>query len=234
MPINPKVPTKITKEMTYAVLPDRLPPIPVEQMTPEQRQVAEEICAGPRGELKGPMWPVLRNPAYARHLQGVGSYIRFECKLDKRINEMTALMGARAWTQQYAWNAHYPVALKAGLSPAVADAIGEGRRPQGMKEDEEIVYDFVTELLTNKGVCDPTYERMVGKFGEAGMVDIIGILGWYSTMAMFLNVARSALADGRPLPLAPVPPQIKSVTPGAVSAADYKLTETQQREFEKR
>ena len=103
-----------------------------------------------------------------------------------------------------------------------------------MKEDEEIVYDFITELLANKGVCDPTYGRMVSKFGEAGMVDIIGILGWYSTMAMFLNVARSALADGRPLPLAPVPPHIKSTTPGAVSATDYKLTETQQREFDAR
>ncbi len=91
------------------------------------------------------------------------------------------------------------------MKPAIIEAIAEGRRPTDMAGDEEIAYDFVTELLATKGVCDKTYERAVAKYGEAGVVDIIGIVGYYSMIAMVMNVARTAIPDGKPLPLAPFP-----------------------------
>jgi len=94
------------------------------------------------------------------------------------------------------------------LKPAVAEAIAEGRRPAGMAEDEEIVYDFLTELLVNKSVCDATYERALRRFGEQGVIDIIGISGYYGLLAMVMNVARTAVPEGNPLPLAPLPQQI--------------------------
>lgn len=221
-------------EMRYAVLPDRMPPLKEEQLTEEQKEAAADIAAGPRGEVKGPYWPILRSPGYMRVMEKVGEYFRFRVGLNKRLCEMTALIGARAWTQQFEWNAHYPVALRAGVKPEIADAIGEGRRPRGMAADEELLYDFVNELMTNKSVCDDTYARAKELFGERGIIDIIGCLGYYSTLAMVMNVARSTLSDGRPLPLTPVPAQLKSVMPNSLDSTNFTLTEAQKREFEGR
>ena len=115
-------------------------------------------------------------------------------------------MTARQLTQQYEWNAHYPLALKAGLKPDAAAAIAAGRRPEGMAEDEEIVYNFVAELLQNKSVSDPTYARVLTKFGEQGVIDTTGLVGYYATLAMILNVARSpAQPDSTAPKLAPFP-----------------------------
>lgn len=196
-------------EMSYAVLPDRMPPIPQDRMTDAQKQAIAELVAGPRGSLRGPFNALLRSPELMRRVQKVGEYLRFQGVLDMRINEMAALLGARAMTQQYEWNAHVPHALRAGLKPAVIEAIAEGRRPTGMAEDEEICYDFVTELLANKGVCDATYARAVKKFGEQGVIDIIAVVGYYTLLAMIMNVARTAIPDGKPLPLAPLAGQIR-------------------------
>ena len=221
-----------TTEMTYAILPDRMPPIPFEKMTDEQRKAAAEFIAGPRGEVRGPFWPLLRSPAFMMSVQSAGLYTRYYCPLDKRINEMATLMGVRTWTQQYIWNAHYGKAIKAGLKPSIAEAIAEGRRPTGMAEDEEILYDFLTEVFTNKSVSDPTYEKTVAKFGESGLIDIIGIVGVYMMLGMIMNVTRTALTDGRPLPLVPAPAPLRSLMPGTVSADNYKLIPSQQKEFD--
>lgn len=196
-------------EVSYAVLPDRMPPIPQDRMTDAQKQAIAELVAGPRGSLRGPFNALLRSPELMRRVQKVGEYLRFQGVLDMRINEMAALLGARAMTQQYEWNAHVPHALRAGLKPAVIEAIAEGRRPTGMAEDEEICYDFVTELLANKGVCDATYARAVKKFGEQGVIDVIAVVGYYTLLAMIMNVTRTAIPDGKPLPLAPLPLQVR-------------------------
>ena len=145
---------------------------------------------------------------------------------------MATLMGARAWTQQYAWNAHYGKAVKAGLKPSTLEAIAEGRRPPEMHADEEILYDFVTEVLANKSASDATYERTVKQFGEAGVIDILGIVGYYSMLAMIMNVARTAFTDGRPLPLIPTPVQLRSLMPGTVSPDDYTMHPSQAKEFD--
>ena len=220
-------------EMRYEVLPDRMPPIPEHQLTDAQREAKRDIEAGARGELRGPYWPILRSPGFLKSVHRVGEYTRYHCPLDHRINEMATLIGARAWTQQYAWNAHYGKALKAGLKAEIAHAIAEGRRPEGMAKDEETLYDFLTELLANKSVSDPTYAKAVAEFGEAGVIDILGIVGYYSMLAMIMNVARTRMTDGRPLPLAPTPVQMRLLTPGAASPDDYSMLASQAREFDR-
>ena len=190
--------------MNHAVAQDRMPRIPDDKLTADQKKAAAELIAGPRGVLQGPFVPLLRSPDFMSRVQKVGEYIRFACPLEKRINEMAAIMAARHWTQQYEWVAHYRQALEAGLKPAVADAIAEGRRPAAMAADEEIVYEFLTELFANKSVSDPTYARAVAKFGEPGVIDLIGIVGYYALLAMVMNVARTPVAEGSKL-LAPLP-----------------------------
>ena len=199
------------KEMRYAVLPDRMPAIPPDKMTDAQKKVAAEIAAGPRGKVEGPYWPILRSPGFAHSVQGVGAYFRYHCPLDRRINEMAALIAARSWSQQFEWDVHILQALGAGLKPAVAEAIAEGRRPEEMAEDEKILYDFLAELLANKGVSDPTYAKTVAKFGEPGVIDILGIAGYYTMLAMIMNVGRTSLLEGRLLPLNPAPFQLRSL-----------------------
>ena len=192
-------------EARYAILPNRMPPIPTEKMTEAQKKVAAAIAAGPRGKVEGPYWPIIRSPGLTEALQDVGAYYRYRCPLERKINEMVALMAARSWSQQFVWDVHILQALDAGLKNEIALALAEGRRPAAMAEDEEIAYDFVTELLATKGASDPTYARTVAKFGEEGTIDIIGIVGYYSLLAMIMNVARTPLLEGRPFPLAPAP-----------------------------
>jgi len=199
------------KQTTIGIAPERMPAIPADKMTAAQKQAAAALAAGPRGDVKGPFVSLLRSPDFMDRVQRVGEYIRFRCPLDKRINEMAAAITARHWTQQFEWWAHARQALEAGLKPAIAEAIAEGRRPAGMAEDEEIVYDFLTELLVNKGVCDTTYERALRKFGDQGVIDIIGISGYYGLLAMVMNVTRTAVPEGNPLPLAALPLQTRPV-----------------------
>ncbi len=176
---------------------ERFPAIPPEQWTEEQKKVAATIAAGPRGELRGPFLALLRSPGLAQTVQQVGEYLRFKSPLDRRIAEMATLIAARHWTQQYEWQSHYKHAMKAGLSPAIAQAIAEGRRPQGMAADEEALHDLLTEVLHNHGVCDDTYGRAVRLFGEQGVIELIAVAGYYAMLAMILNVGRKALPAGQ-------------------------------------
>lgn len=194
-----------SKRIRYIVAPERMPVIPVEQMTPAQKQAAEEIAAGPCKAVMGPFVALLRSPELMSRVQKVGEYIRFVCPLDKRINEFAAIIIARHWNQQFEWWAHYSQALAAGLDTAIADAIGDGRRPAAMAEDEAAVYDLLTEVLNNKGTSDATYTRAVATFGEQGVIDLLGVAGYYTLLAMVMNVARTAVPNGTPLPLTSLP-----------------------------
>ncbi|MBS1218828.1 MAG: hypothetical protein H6R21_1961 [Proteobacteria bacterium] len=177
--------------------PERLPRIPQELWNDEQKKVAAAIVAGPRGEVRGPFIALLRSPGLAGPIQQVGEYLRFRSPLERRIAEMATLMAARHWTQQYEWQSHHKHALKAGLSPALAEAIAEGRRPAGMATDEEALYDMLTEALHNRSVCDATYARAIIIFGEQGVIELLAIAGYYAMLAMILNVARIALPTGQ-------------------------------------
>jgi len=176
-----------------AIAQDRMPPIPADKLTPAQKHVLEIVTAPPRGPAAaaGPFVPLLRSPELMNRLQAVGGYLRFNNSLPPKLVEIAALMTARQFTQQYEWDGNYPLALKAGLPPDVANAIGAGRRPDKLADDEEPVYNFISELLQNKSVSDPTYARMVAKYGEQGVIDAAGLVGYYSTLAMIMNVARS-------------------------------------------
>ena len=173
----------------FALTGERMPQIPLEKMTPAQRGVAEGIMNGPRGRMSGPFNAWLRSPELADRLQKVGEYVRFHTSLEKRINEMAILMTAQAWGAQYEWYAHAPLALKAGLDPAVITALGAGRKPDNMKEDEAVAWEFVTQLRRDHSVDDATYARAAEKFGEAGIVDLIAVNGYYDVVSMTLNVA---------------------------------------------
>jgi 4-carboxymuconolactone decarboxylase len=175
----------------------RMASIAPEKMSEAQKKSAEELASGPRGRVSGPFNVLLRSPELMSPLQKVGEYLRFRCQLDRRIAEMATLIAARHWTQLYEWNAHHPLALKAGLKPEIAQAIAEGRRPTGMAADEEVVYDVLTEALQNKSVSDVTYERGLKQFGEQNLVDLLAIAGYYAMLALLLNVARTPLPEGR-------------------------------------
>jgi len=176
---------------------ERMSTIAPETMTDAQRKAAEEVASGPRGSVRGPFNVMLRSPELMSPLQKVGEYLRYRSALDRRIAEMATLIAARHWTQNYEWSAHHPLALKAGLKAEIADAIAEGRRPAGMAQDEEIVYDLLTETLQNKSVSDVTYERAVKQFGERNVVDLVALAGYYALLGMLMNVARTDLPEGQ-------------------------------------
>jgi 4-carboxymuconolactone decarboxylase len=175
-----------------ALTGERMAEIPLDKMTPAQRGVADSIMSGPRKSLSGPFNAWLRSPELAERLQKVGEYLRFNTSLDKRLNEMAIIMTAHHWGSQYEWYAHAPLALKAGLDPAIVTALGEGRKPETMKEDEAIVWEFSTQLRRDHNVDEAIYARAVDKFGEQGVMDLIAVNGYYDLVSMTLNVAHVA------------------------------------------
>jgi len=182
-------------------MPDRFPVLPLDAMTPAQRAAAEAIMAGPRKGLRGPFNAWLRSPELAARLQKVGEYIRFETSLPRRLNEFAILITARVWTAQFEWYAHHPLAIEAGLNPAVAADLAAGNRPAAMADDEAAVYDFVTELNRDRAVSDATFAAARDALGEQGVVDLIGVCGYYTAVSMTLNVARAPLPEGVEAPL---------------------------------
>ena len=177
---------------------DRMPPLQKEQLSEEQTQALAEFVAA-RGQPTGPWNVLLRSPELMKRTRGLSDYLRFESVLPGYLREFAILMTARQWGQSYEWNAHYPLAIDEGFSADMAQAIAEGRRPDGMLEDEEILYDFILELQRNHSVSDATYARAVERFGEQGVVETVSLVGYYTMISMILNTARTPLpADTAP------------------------------------
>jgi 4-carboxymuconolactone decarboxylase len=171
------------------------------EMTEAQRQAYDAIIAGPRGGARGPFNALLRSPELADCVQRVGEYVRFKSSLPARLNELAILVVARYWSAQYEWYAHRELALKAGLEERITADLALGRRPANMKDDEAAVYDFCTELHEKKSVSDATYATALSKFGERGVMDMVGASGYYTLVSMVLNVDRHPLPEGvQPLP----------------------------------
>jgi 4-carboxymuconolactone decarboxylase len=170
---------------------DRLPPLELAQMNDAQRKAAEELIAGPRKGVKGPFIPLLRSPELLNRMQKVGEYLRFQSALTPRINEFVTLIVARAYTQEFEWFVHLPLAAKAGTSAETLAALAEGQRPPAMADDETVAYDFTTELLARHGVCDATYARTLATFGEQGLMDLVGLIGYFAAISLVLNVAHT-------------------------------------------
>ncbi len=175
----------------------RFPTLTPETMNEEQRAVAEAIQAGPRGSgLRGPFNALLRSPALCDLVQRVGAYVRFGSSIPAALNELAICMAGRKWGAQYEFYAHRRLGIEAGLAPAILDAIAVGRRPADMSADETLVYQFVTALLSTGQVPDDTYNPVLARFGERGIMDLVGAVGYYSLVSMVLNVAQVQLPEG--------------------------------------
>lgn len=189
----------------------RFPLLQPDQLSEAQKKLAASIRSGPRANVAGsaanqsvigsPFNVFLRSPEVGEHLQQVGSYIRFKSSLTARLNEFAILITARHWGAQYEWHAHHRLALQAGLSPQIADDLAQGLRPQGMSADEEIIYNFSQELHTGHQVSDATFQAMQARFGDQGVMDLIAVNGYYTLVAMVLNVDRTPVPGGNPLPV---------------------------------
>ena len=189
---------------------DRLPPLPPETWTDAQRRVAEAIIRGPRGGLYGPFVPLLRSPELMDCAQRMGEYLRYRSAIGTPLSELVILLIARRWDQQVEWAIHAPIALRAGIDGAIVDAIAHGRRPAGMSDDETLVYDFTCELDGQRAVSDTTFARARTRFGEQGVVDLIGLNGYYTFLAMVMNAARTAAPVSDAPPLAPLDDRTRS------------------------
>jgi 4-carboxymuconolactone decarboxylase len=186
--------------------------IPLDQLTPEQRELSDAIRSGPRSKLKssgaskpgplgGPFNVWLRSPGIGDLVQRLGEEIRFRSSLPPKLNELAILITARHWTSQYEWFAHCKLALAGGLDPAIAQEIAQGRRPAQLGKDEMIICNFSRELHETKGVSDATYQAALERFGERGVVDLISVNGYYTLVSMCLNVDGTPLPEGEALPL---------------------------------
>jgi 4-carboxymuconolactone decarboxylase len=188
---------------TQAFAQQRLPTIPADQYTPDQKKASEEFLAARKVPVFGPFEPMMYSPDVMTLARSMGDYLRFHSSIGNTLSELVILVTSREWSQDYEWSFHYPIALKAGISKSIADAIADGRRPTAMSADEEIVYDFTTELLRNKSVSDATFDRAEQRFGKKGAVDMTAIAGYYGLLAMQLNMARYQSGDGPRLPRFP-------------------------------
>jgi 4-carboxymuconolactone decarboxylase len=187
------------------VAQDRMPEIPGDKMTEAQKKAVQEFIAGRGNPPVGPFIPLLRSPEVMLRAKAMGDYLRFKSVFPPRLSEFAILITARQWTQQFEWSAHVEIALKAGVSSEIVKAIADARRPAGLSDEESIIYDFCMELHHNKSVSDATYAKALGKFGEQGIIDLVGINGYYTFLSMVMNVARTPPQKDSGFPLLAFP-----------------------------
>ena len=179
---------------------DRMPPLAHEAMTPAQQAAAAALIAGPRKGVFGPFIPLLRSPELMDRLQRVGEYLRFGSVVPAKLNELAMLVTARHVTNQFEWAVHHPLAIKAGVASTTVEAIGRRERPKDMPDDEALLHDFCRELLATYHVSDRLYARAVAAWGEQGVIDLIGCVGYFLAICLVMNAA------GTPPPATDVPP----------------------------
>lgn len=182
---------------------DRLPTIPPADYTPAQQGAAAEFLAARKTPVFGPFQPMMHSPEVMSLARAMGDYLRFKSGIGNTLSELVILITAREWSQDYEWTFHAPIAEKAGVPAAVIAAVKDGRRPEAMSDDEALVYDFTTELHRNHQVSDATFARAEKRFGKPAVVDMIGVAGYYTFLAMQLNVARYPGVGGAGLPRLP-------------------------------
>jgi 4-carboxymuconolactone decarboxylase len=184
-----------------AAAQNRLPTIAPADYNSEQARAAEEFLAARKTPVFGPFEPLMYSPNLMNLARGMGDYLRYKPAIGNTLSELAILITAREWTQDYEWYVHYPIALKAGIKKELADRIAYGQVPEGMSEDEALIYQFAWELNRNKRVSDEAYAKVEARFGKQGAVDLAGICGYYTFLAMELNMARYPLpSDGKLLP----------------------------------
>ncbi|WP_225162113.1 carboxymuconolactone decarboxylase [Bradyrhizobium sp. BRP56] len=182
----------------------RFAPLKAEELSPAQKAWADMISAPPRNAkfTAPPYRAYIRNPDLAPKLSNLSEYLRWNTSLPARLSEMAILITARHWTAQYEWSAHYPLAIKGGLDPKIADAIAKGTRPESMKDNEAALYDLGIALYRDKKVSDAVYNAALERFGERGITDIIAIMGYYDMVSMMLITMQAGPANNGVQPLA--------------------------------
>jgi len=187
-----------------ALAQERFPSVPPASYDEAQKKAAEEFQAARKRPVYGPFARLMHSPELMTVARSMGDYLRFKSAIGTTLSELVILVTAREWGQDYEWDVHAPIALQQGIKKEVVDAIRDGRRPTGMSDDEEMCYDFSIELHRNKRVSDVTYERVFKRFGNKGVVDIVGINGYYTFLAMAMNTDRMPISpQGKKLPRFP-------------------------------
>ncbi len=174
----------------------RLPDLTPDQMDATQREVVDEAVAGKRGRMPGPLRLWIRSPELGRHAQRLGAFLRYDTTLEPRLSELAILVTARQWTAQYEWFAHKREALKAGLDPAIIEAIAIRQTPAFADPAAEAVYAYAVALHETHHVPHPIHHAAVVALGERGVVELVGLLGYYTLVAMTLNAFELELPEG--------------------------------------
>ncbi len=183
---------------------ERFPRLAAEQMTPAQREVAAEISAGPRGEVRGPFLALIHNAELARRVQALGEHLRWKSKLPPRLLELAVLVTARRWSCQFEWYMHEKLARKAGLDERIIAAIARAQMPKDMGREESLVHAVCLQAHTTGRVDDATFAAAKELFGLDGVLELLALNGYYSMMAMVLNSSGIPLPAGAEAPLAPL------------------------------
>jgi 4-carboxymuconolactone decarboxylase len=186
---------------------ERFSELHLDQLTPDQQKMETILTTPPRtgGVINtGPFNAYARAPELGVLLLHVSDYVRYNSSLPARLSEFAIMIAARQWSQPYEWRAHYPLAIKGGLDRQILVDLGAGKKPQGMKDDEAALYDFCTELYRDKDVSDAAFKAARAKFGERGIMDLIGIIGYYDIASMALIVQRTTAKPVDEAPLVSV------------------------------
>lgn len=178
----------------------RLTPLNEAEMNAEQRQVYDAIMAGPRGHVVGPLAVWLRNPGLANPAQQLGAYCRYGSSLSPRLSELAIITVGAHWKAAFEWYSHAPIALKAGVSEEIVAAIKEDQEPDFVNNDEQLIYSFTRELITHRKVSEQTYKRAVDELGLTSVIDLVGIVGYYTFISMTLNVFEIPVPEGEENP----------------------------------
>jgi 4-carboxymuconolactone decarboxylase len=225
----PQPPRQAPDPRSLVLVGDRFKPLKYDEMTPEQKTMVDHLLAGERRGANGPFNVLLRSPEVGDLGQQFGGAMRFRTGLPKDVSEVVIIMTGRFWAAQYEWNSHKAAALQNGVNPAIVDAIATGKRPAGMSPEMELAYNLIDELLTTHQVTDATFKAVKDKYGERGVVDIVGLSGWYGLVSMLLNVDRYPLPPGvqpglKPIenPLPVVGMGFATPVPGILSPAEVK------------
>ena len=183
---------------------NRFKPLTWDTLNPAQLKMVESVMTGQRGSMQGPYNVLLRSPELGNLAQQFGAHTRFNSSLPLALNELAILLVARFWTCQFVWWAHKRIAREAGLDESLIQAILLGQRPQNLTVDTAVAYEFCDELLQTRSVTDKSYAAAVKLFGEAGVVDLMGTMSYYTLVSMSLNVDQYPLPDGALPELEPI------------------------------
>ena len=179
---------------------ERLPVLEREAMSEAQRMAADAIINGPRKAIFGPFVPLLRTPALMERIGKTGEALRFKGTLPERIRELAICVVARETGNQFEWQTHAPLAIKAGVAAEAIDSLAAGRRPRPLAADEACAVDFIVELMRQHGVSDATFAESAACFGEPGVVELTALVGYFAMVCWIMNVARTPGPTGSQVP----------------------------------